>query len=753
MKMEQRGSLRFGMLSLLVLSLWFPLQGAVSGNEESAPAGTALVATPLLQVPPINAEALRLRDKRAKSGRRSKDLQFAEPFEANARHVDCGQWDVLENGLVRWTLLVHAPGATDVNIGFTDVVLPEGCSLRIMTADEGFSVGPYSQADMTANRQLWTPVLPGDFIMIEATMPAQARSGFALTVSRVNSGYLDLMNWLDNAAKGARKAQGLCNIDVVCPETAGWANPIRSVGRYTINGTGLCTGTLLMNQRADFRPFFLTANHCISASGDAASVVVYWNYQSPTCGNLSGGSLAQYQSGASLRATHEATDFTLLELSTNPGASFNVHYAGWDRSNTASAGAVGIHHPDGREKAWSKETHTLSSTDAYYETVNASAGYWRVLHWELGTTEPGSSGSGLWSLAGKRVVGQLLGGDSACNGVDSNFQSDWYGKLYTSWTGGGTAATRLRDWLDPDNTGLTGMDGLNPSSSSITIWPASRIHTTSAAASGQKIAVTSTVPWTATRSANWITITGGASGSGNGTVTYNISTNSGLVRYGYITVTGGGVSRRFHINQNTAKVIVANDFDGDGKSDLGYYRPTGGLWSFRLSGGGTRTNEFGYVGTIPITGDFDGDEITDFGCYDAATGKWYIMPSKSPFRQASFGYQGTIPIVGDFDGDGKADFGCYDPSGIPGHAAPASAIPEPCRSLAISMATGLPISVAMMRRVFQDMPHPAPGTSCQAVVHSVRQRSDMSVRYRLWATSMAIARRISVAMMPPEYQA
>jgi len=121
--------------------------------------------------------------------------------------------------------------------------------------------------------------------------------------------------------------------------------------------------------------------------------------------------------------------------------------------------------------------------------------------------------------------------------------------------------------------------------------------------------------------------------------------------------------------------IVQNDFDGDGRSDLGYYLPSGGQWMLQYSGGGTQANAFGYVGTIPITGDFDGDGVVDYGCYDAVglfangrwlaqPGSWYIMQSRDGFRTATFGYGGTVPIVGDFDGDGVADFGCYDASGL-----------------------------------------------------------------------------------------
>jgi serine protease len=80
--------------------------------------------------------------------------------------------------------------------------------------------------------------------------------------------------------------------------------------------------------------------------------------------------------------------------------------------------------------------------------------HWRVNDWDQGTTEGGSSGSGLWNQ-NKRLVGQLHGGSAACG----NNLSDYYGRLSVSWTGGGSAATRLRDWLDPANSGQTAIAG------------------------------------------------------------------------------------------------------------------------------------------------------------------------------------------------------------------------------------------------------------------------------------------------------
>ncbi len=72
------------------------------------------------------------------------------------------------------------------------------------------------------------------------------------------------------------------------------------------------------------------------------------------------------------------------------------------------------------------------------------------------------------------------------------------------------------------------------------ISPTSRAHTYSAA-SGQTVTVTTaaaTCSWTAVSNNSWITVTGGASGTGNGTVTYNISDNAGAARTGTITIGG-----------------------------------------------------------------------------------------------------------------------------------------------------------------------------------------------------------------------
>jgi len=57
---------------------------------------------------------------------------------------------------------------------------------------------------------------------------------------------------------------------------------------------------------------------------------------------------------------------------------------------------------------------------------------------------------------------------------------------------------------------------------------------------GHQVAVTtpSTCAWTATSNEAWITITNGASGTGNGIVTYTVALNTGAARRGTLTIAG-----------------------------------------------------------------------------------------------------------------------------------------------------------------------------------------------------------------------
>ena len=119
---------------------------------------------------------------------------------------------------------------------------------------------------------------------------------------------------------------------------------------------------------------------------------------------------------------------------------------------------IAIHHPRGQEKRISFSFQDPFRAPYLGETPVDDGNHITIPDWDIGTTEGGSSGSPIFDRF-KRVRGQLHGGGAACG----NDLLDSYGYFHTSWEGGGTPETRLKDWLDPCGTGTMFVDGFESS--------------------------------------------------------------------------------------------------------------------------------------------------------------------------------------------------------------------------------------------------------------------------------------------------
>ena len=292
-----------------------------------------------------------------------------------------------------------------------------------------------------------------DDIVVEVTIPAAARGQLALELTSINVGY----RGFGGAAGGeADFRSGSCNVDVVCPQGDLWREEIPAIGVISTGGSTFCTGSMINNTAQDKTPYFLTANHCITSS-DAPSLVVYWNFETSTCGGTPDGVLSDFQSGSFFRASYSTSDFILVELDQDPDPAWGVTFAGWDRSGDDATSAVAIHHPNTDEKRISFENQATSTTTYFGNSVPGDGTHVRITQWDEGTTEPGSSGSPLFNQ-NHQIIGQLHGGYASC----SSATSDWYGKFAVSWNGGGGSSSRLSDWLDPGDTGAASVDTLGP---------------------------------------------------------------------------------------------------------------------------------------------------------------------------------------------------------------------------------------------------------------------------------------------------
>ncbi len=127
----------------------------------------------------------------------------------------------------------------------------------------------------------------------------------------------------------------------------------------------------------------------------------------------------------------------------------------------------------------------------------------------------------------------------------------------------------------------------------------------------------------------------------------------------YLDRSNAGLSI-FHWGLDTDRLALA-DYDGDGKTDLGIYRD--GQWWYFNSGNQTIALEYwGTAGDIPIPSDFDGDGKADFVYFQPTTGAWFRKGSTGTISNVQFGLPGDIPLIADFDGDGKADPTIFRPT-------------------------------------------------------------------------------------------
>ena len=131
-------------------------------------------------------------------------------------------------------------------------------------------------------------------------------------------------------------------------------------------------------------------------------------------------------SGATLKARDEGSDFALVQINSDIPEDWDRVFAGWDKSDNFPEFQIGIHHPSG-------DVMKVCRDDSPSKQPNAGAQTWEILGggsqgWELGVTEPGSSGSPLFDDQG-RIIGQLYGGAAACSGTNDNNAYDYYGRL------------------------------------------------------------------------------------------------------------------------------------------------------------------------------------------------------------------------------------------------------------------------------------------------------------------------------------
>ena len=460
--------MRKGFTIITLLVLFFHLSGFAQVSEKGAPLSFTdnSIAE---EFDYVDIQAPNMDQVKQEDGLDDKNgtfRKFARVLPTDLTMDNSGVWTELKSGGRLWRLKIHSEGALALAVYYKDFYLPPSSKLFLYNKNKKHVLGAYTEINNPTDGYFANELVQGEEVTLEYYEPEQVNGTARIHIDGIAYAYRDVSFRFAPTPKGFGDSD-YCEININCsPEGDGWQVEKRGVVRILLvdgSQAGWCTGSLINNAKQDCTPYVLTADHCgeTSTTSNYNQWIFYFNYESEDCNNPTWEPSSYSLTGCALKAHggnggNTGSDFKLIELNTSPPSYYDTYFNGWDRRNIISSSGVSIHHPAGDIKKISTYTSDLIS----YQWGSANGSHWAV-YWASttnghGVTEGGSSGSPIFN-AEKRIIGDLTGGSSYCTTPNN---PDLYGKLSYSWQSNGTSASqRLKNWLDPDNTGIQTLNG------------------------------------------------------------------------------------------------------------------------------------------------------------------------------------------------------------------------------------------------------------------------------------------------------
>jgi|SRR5579871_478639 len=437
------------MLRFLVLALWcaaFAAAQPLSHKEPAVYHGTEHSSTANLRPPgirlglprPVEFALPALND--SETGRLTQfgvrqTVGVHRPLSDAA--LSNGAWVTTAGGERIWRVALRSRGAQAIRLEFRDFSIGAG---KLWLHDGSTIAGPYTGRGIYGDGHFWSEAIFSESVILEyepapgtpetATPPFHIRN-LAHRAIRVAP-----RSVTDTPQAAVADTADFCHLDPNCyPD---WQPAMSMVAQLLFEDSGLeyfCSGSAIATRDDSFKPYLLTAGHCIHSEDAARTLETFWTYQTSSCGgsppdrqNSTKSSLGAHLIGS---GGIEDGDYSLVLLRDLPSG---VTFAGWDTSDPAASSSVtGMHHPNG---SWKRISFGNRVGDASAELDGgiAPANLYLQVQWAQGRTEPGSSGSPLFSSPGV-IVGTLTYGPyspemSACEISPS---IDGYGRFSNTY--------------------------------------------------------------------------------------------------------------------------------------------------------------------------------------------------------------------------------------------------------------------------------------------------------------------------------
>ncbi|MCE2733428.1 MAG: T9SS type A sorting domain-containing protein [Chryseotalea sp.] len=392
-------------------------------------------------IPARNIKALLRLDSLENLSGEAKPFKIAEAIPVDIDVLKEAEW-VEENSMAYGKFTIVAANAKSVSANFNQFFLPEGTELYVYNENGEMITGPITEGENNENNFWGTWVYKGNKLTVDFKLPVERKNSLKLHISSLAYGFKDIYR-TEIANFGESEA---CNINVLCAIGTGWENERNSVSLILdASSEALCSGALVNNTCNLNIPYLLTANHCFDTP--TPQNVAQWKFTfqawSSTCTPSLNANGVTFN-GSALRARNAATDFCLVELNQLPPTNSGITFSGWSRNTAGITSTTIIHHPVGDIMKISRDNQA-----PVFDNFSG-AQCWR-LGLDIGATQGGSSGAPYYDQ-NHRIIAQHFGINDAhlpvCDRVNK-----FGGRFDLSWTGGGTNATRLSNWLDPGNTG------------------------------------------------------------------------------------------------------------------------------------------------------------------------------------------------------------------------------------------------------------------------------------------------------------